>query len=90
MHILVGLVLALCALYFWLSGHWFGRVVMFLGFAALFGLLGSGLAGLLGPAEHNRGWVGVLLGVALAWPVSSIPIYLRRRRAGASRGLALR
>jgi hypothetical protein len=41
MRILVGLVLALVLLYFWLLGHWFARVVMFLALAALFGLLGA-------------------------------------------------
>jgi hypothetical protein len=28
MHILIGLVLALVLLYYWLVGHWFARVVM--------------------------------------------------------------
>jgi hypothetical protein len=35
MHILIGLCLALALLYFWLLGHWFARVVMFLTLAVV-------------------------------------------------------
>jgi hypothetical protein len=81
LHILIGVCLALAALYFWLIGHWFARVVAFLSFGALLGLIGSGLTGSMGPPEHNHGWVGILCGVALAWPVSGIPIYFYRWRS---------
>ena len=30
MHIIVGLLLAIALLYFWLIGHWFGPVLVFL------------------------------------------------------------
>ena len=81
MEILVGLALALVLLYFWLLGHWFARVVMFLALAVAFGGLGALYAGADGPPGHNHGWVGMLIGVALAWPVSSIPIYWLRSKA---------
>lgn len=81
MHILIGIVLALGLLYFWLQGHWFARVVAFLLLAALFGLIGALLTGADGPPGTNHGWVGLLLGAALAWPVSGIPIYWHRHQA---------
>jgi len=78
MGIAVGVVLALVALYFWLLGHWFARVVAFLLFVVLFGLIGSAFTGSLGPAATNHGWVGFLIGGVVAWFVSGIPIYYRR------------
>ncbi len=41
--ILLALPLAAGLLYFWLIGHWFARVLMFLAFAALFGFMGAAL-----------------------------------------------
>jgi len=81
MHILVGLVLALVLLYYWLIGHWFARVVMFLTLATTFGALGALFTGAGGPPAQNHAWVGLLIGAALAWPVSSIPIYWLRSKA---------
>jgi len=78
MHILIGLVLALVLLYFWLLGHWFARVVMFLALAAIFGLLGALFTGMDGPPAQNHAVIGILIGAALAWPVSGIPIYWLR------------
>ena len=78
MHILVGIVLALVLLYFWLLGHWFARIVAFLIFAAVLGLLG----GLMTAQPHsNEGAIGGIIGIALAWPMSGIPIYWHRRKA---------
>jgi hypothetical protein len=45
MHFLVGLCLALALLYFWLLGHWFARVVMFLGLAVVVAFLGAAVVG---------------------------------------------
>lgn len=80
MHILVGLVLAAVLLYFWLTGNWFARVLTFLLFAGVLGFLGAMATGMdaVAPA-HNNAWFGALLGIALAWPVSGIPIYVRAR-----------
>jgi len=83
MHIIVGLGLALVLLYFWLLGHWFARVVMFLALAVAFGALGALFTGAGGPPAQNHALVGMLIGAALAWPVSSIPIYYLRSRFSA-------
>jgi hypothetical protein len=56
---------------------------MFLALAVVFGALGAGFAA--GPPPHNYAWVGLLIGAALAWPVSSIPIYWLRSKAAVPR-----
>jgi hypothetical protein len=90
-HILIGGVFALVVLFFWLTGHWFARVVAFLLFAGVLGLLGALMTGMAERPEHNNGWVGLLLGIALAWPVSGIPIYWFRHQArNASLEMSLR
>jgi len=71
MVVIAGLVLGLAALYFWLIGHWFGRVIGFLAFAASFGLAGLAIGG---PGA-------AAVAVVVAWFVSGIPIYVRRRQA---------
>lgn len=87
MHIFIGGVFALVVLFFWLTGHWFARVVAFLLFAGAFGFFGVLLTGM----EHNNGWLGLLLGIALAWPVSGIPVYWFRYQArNASPEMSLR
>jgi hypothetical protein len=55
MHIIVGLILALTLLYFWLLGHWFARVVTFLGLTVICGFAGY-LAGAQ-MADHARNHV---------------------------------
>jgi hypothetical protein len=94
MHFLIGLGLFLGALYFWLIGHWFARVVVFLLFAALFGMIGANLGSHLdiqiaisaAPTAPRvdpapvMAIIGLLGGFALAWPVSGIPIYYWRAR----------
>jgi hypothetical protein len=81
MAILLGLGLALVLLYFWLIGNWFARVLMLPVCAAL---LGIGFALIMVSGGHpgpNNGTFGLLVGLALAWPVSSIPIYYYRWQA---------
>jgi hypothetical protein len=82
MHILIGVALACGLLYFWLVGHWFGRVLAFLVFAGLLGL-GGGMA-LADSHAAAPGAFGAILGIALAWPVSGIPIYVRRAQIRAA------
>ena len=43
MHIIIGVGAALALLYFWLIGHWFARVVMFLVLVVLLGFSGAAL-----------------------------------------------
>jgi hypothetical protein len=82
MHILIGLAMGLALLYFWLIGHWFARVIVFLilacvGFAAGASIVNFGLydghANILGP-----GLLAGAVGAALAWPLASIPTYYWR------------
>jgi hypothetical protein len=78
MHILIGLALAAVLLYFWLVGHWFARVLMFLLLAAGLGALGG-----LYLATNDSpvgGMIGGCIGITLAWPVAGIPIYFARFR----------
>lgn len=77
MGILIGLAVAGVLLYFWLLAHWFARVICFLAFAAIFGLAG---ALWFASINHDATFVGGILGAALAWPVSGIPIYYWRYR----------
>lgn len=79
MHIILGLVFALGLLFWWLGGHWTGRVVGFLAFAVVLGFFGAFAAGMdARPPAANYGWLGLLLGIAAAWPVAGIPAYVRR------------
>jgi hypothetical protein len=67
-HFLIGLGLFLALLYWWLLGHWFARVLVFLTLAAL-----AALSFLGDPAE-------LVVAVVLAWLVASLPVYIRRNR----------
>jgi len=92
MAILIGGVLALVLLYFWLLGHWFARVVMLIIFAALMAYSGAVLM-VAGSGQPNPGGAvfGAVLGAVLAWPVSGLPIYYWRSKVRqASLELALR
>jgi hypothetical protein len=84
MVILIGIVLALGALYWWLLGHWYARIIMLFPFAALFGFIGIA-AGISSVPDHNSmlGVVGGTVGIAIAWFVSGAPIYYYRHRAQA-------
>lgn len=77
MHILLGLVLALVLLFLWLSGHWFGRALVFTAFAA-FGLV---LVLFVDPG-HEQWRVGGAILVVGGWFVSGLP-----RRYWVSRGV---
>jgi hypothetical protein len=139
MHIIIGLAAAVALLYFWLSGHWFARVLAFLLFATVIGFIGATLGGQIDtmappqaaavvdcssvgnpydrklcegdasvaartmtgaeidqafidadkaarisaavakPASPIFAWLGCIVGIAGAWPVASIPIYVTRR-----------
>jgi len=73
MHILLGLCLACGLLYFWLIGHWFARIVVFVPLAFVI---------FIALADHSKGDPGTILGAcaaaALMWPLASIPTYYRR------------
>ncbi len=81
MEILIGLVLAAVVLYFWLIGHWFARVVVFLALVPLLGLGGAALFAALPGATGAAAALGGCVGVGLAWPASSLPIYYWRSQA---------
>lgn len=70
MGILIGIAVFLAALYWWLIGHWFARVVMLFPFAAVICLV-------VGLPAHSA-LFGLIVGAALAWPLASIPIYYWR------------
>jgi len=83
MHILIsGIIVvaaALAGLYFWLLGHWFVRILAFLVLGAIGAFLGACLSG--GAAQEPAAEIFfALLGFGLAWPVASIPVYVRRHR----------
>ena len=78
---LIGAALAAAVLYLWLRGHWFARVLVFLGLL-LPGVLvfatpavWSGFSSM--PGSIVPVWV---LGGIAAWFVSGLPIYIRRWR----------
>ena len=81
MHFLIGLLLGVALLYFWLIGHWFARVLVFLLLAVLMALGGGSLlADTAKPSNPASGIFGAIVGAVLAWPVSGIPIYYWRWR----------
>lgn len=75
MHIIIGLAAGVALLYFWLIGHWFARVLVFLMLAC-----GGFLAG--GAMAHDMpSWI--VLGTicaALTWPLAGLPVYYWRWR----------
>jgi len=83
MEILIGIGIALAVLFFWLSGHWFARVVMFL-------LLGAVLTAVITPSITFGVYAGqapwqilfpiILVGFGLAWPIAGLPAYYYRRQ----------
>jgi hypothetical protein len=81
MHVLIGLGAAVALLYFWLLGHWFARVLVF-----LFLVLCAGYVGLIvnkdGDGAAIAGTVVFIIGAILSWPIASIPIVYWRHRLG--------
>lgn len=78
MVIIASVGLTLAALYVWLIGHWFGRVVAFLAFLVGFGLLGS-IFGAQIAVSIPGVVIGALSGALLAWFAAGIPTYCWRR-----------
>jgi hypothetical protein len=81
MTILLGICLALGLLYFWLLGHWFARVVMFLALSVLCGLGGVfiNMTFVSDRPSAPAQWTILGLGIVLAWFISSIPLWHARR-----------
>ena len=77
MHIIVGLLLAIALFYFWLIGHWFARVLVFLMLAVVGFIAGANVPTSPSPAGSI---ICGLIGAALAWPLASIPIYYWHRQ----------
>jgi hypothetical protein len=82
MHILIGLVLVLVLLYYWLLGHWFARVVTLILFVPLFALGGAALlaSGAAPQASSGVAILGAICGSVAAWFVAGIPVYYWRAR----------
>jgi hypothetical protein len=76
--ILIGLVLAAGVLWAWLAGHWFGRVLAFIVFAAV---LAAIVGGLISGSLDQINPFGAIIGAVAAWFVSGIPIYCQRHKA---------
>jgi uncharacterized membrane protein YccC len=81
MHILIGIGLAAALLYFWLLGHWFARVLVFLMLAVVVFFMACATAS---PEAAKADPAGVIiLGLVfapIAWPIASIPLYYWQRR----------
>jgi hypothetical protein len=75
MHILIGIALALALLYFWLLGHWFARVLMFLIITATGGILA------LATGTASSSHAGLIPPLAIAaWFMSGLPLYYWRHQ----------
>jgi hypothetical protein len=74
---------ALALLYFWLSGNWFARVIVWLALGAVCGVAFAEYVLTALQAGYSPALATVLLcsGWAIAWPISGIPINLKRRHA---------
>ncbi len=80
MEILLGLVILVGVLWWWLSGHWMGRVVAFLGFAAVLGFGGAAIlaSSAAPPSQLFAAIIGATIGMTAAWFLAGIPTYLQR------------
>lgn len=72
MEILIGLGLFVALLYVWLSGHWFGRVLAFLAFWAVFVVIGAVMSG-IGRDPSGLILVGLLAGPVVSWFLAAAP-----------------
>jgi hypothetical protein len=85
-HIILGLALGAALLYFWLVGHWFARVLVWL----LLGVLcGADLAHDMrafweGGNVTNINSAAFAIGFILAWPMADLPANYWRRQPAAS------
>lgn len=78
----------LAALYFWLIGQWFARVVMFPCFAAITCAVGAALANQM-HGDAAIWFLAVCVGVVAAWYLSGIPVYYwRANERAVARALA--
>lgn len=82
MHILIGLVLVLVLLYFWLLGHWFARVVTLILFVPMFALGGAALfaSGAQPQAAPGGPIIGAICGCVAGWFAAGIPVYYWRAK----------
>ena len=72
----------LFGLYAWLVGDWFARIVAAMVFTPVTMLLIAGVySGVEGPPASDSLWPFFIPGVAIAWVVSGIPIWVREGRA---------
>ena len=81
MYFLIGLILSLALLYFWLVGHWFARILVFLLLIPVgYLLIALGLANLLevGKPTGLQLVLCAIVGAILAWFGSMLPIYYWR------------
>jgi len=76
MHIIIGLLLGIALLYFWLVGHWFARILMFIVLTVLFSAVA--LAG--DNREPATNLFLLALAIGAGWIVASLPLYYWRRR----------
>ena len=76
MHIIAGLAIGIALLYFWLIGHWFARVLVFLMLGAIGFLLGLSV----GTDQGGRVVCGII-GAVLAWPIAGLPVYFWRHQS---------
>lgn len=73
---LLWVVLALGLLWLWLSGHWFGRALMFL----LGAVIAAAIASLVSePHGAALGALSLIVGTVTAWVIASIPAAARGR-----------
>lgn len=86
MELLIGLILIIPLLWLWLAGHWFGRVLAFIGFAIALGAGGATFMLSIAPGSGpgGGGVYGFVLGVGLAWLLASWPIWHQRKLAKAA------
>jgi hypothetical protein len=86
MHILIGLAMGVALLYFWLIGHWFARVLVFLMLACA-GFVGGAALTNISPNAPPAGIIICgLIGAALAWPIAGLPVYYWRHHIRAMGG----
>lgn len=78
MHILLGLCMGLALLYFWLIGHWFARVLMFVALGVVFGAISFFIVA-ANTGVEQAGFMAVPLGVLAAWYAAGVPTYYHRQ-----------